>query len=229
MVNTIVRNLRRGNMQGKLFELAKVYFAKSLPISEFPEERATLAIGMWGTYNFFDIKGICESVASNFNTTFEYERCEKPFLHPGITAQISCEGEPVGYVGMLAPTVAKELALDRAVYVAELDYEKVKAHSKEFKYSPLSKFPEVTRDLALVCDENITCGTLQKEIFNACKYVTDVKLFDVYIGAQVGEHKKSMAFTVTFTPKDEPIEDKVDGYVKKILNNLKFKLNVTLR
>jgi phenylalanyl-tRNA synthetase beta chain len=80
-----------------------------------------------------------------------------------------------------------------------------------------------------VCDESITCGELQKEIFNACKYVSDVTLFDVYVGAQVGENKKSMAFTVTFTPKDEPIEDKIDGYVKKILNNLKFKLNVTLR
>ena len=59
--------------------------------------------------------------------------------------------------------------------------------------------------------------------------MTDVRLFDVYIGEQIEKGKKSMAFKVTFTPKDEPIEERVDGFVKKILNNLKFKLNIVLR
>ncbi len=85
------------------------------------------------------------------------------------------------------------------------------------------------RDLALVCGREITCGEIEKEIFSACKYVSEVKLFDVYYGAQIGENKKSMAFSITFSPKDEPIEDKVDGFIKKILNNLKYKLDVTLR
>ncbi len=229
MVNTVVRNLRRGNLDGKLFELAKIYLPKELPLKDFPEERETLCIGMWGKYNFYDLKGITECVASSLNTKFEYESAEKPFLHPGITAKILCEGEEIGYLGRLAPTVADELALDRTVLIAELDYAGLKKHAKAFRYRPLPKFAEVTRDLALVCDNAVTCAEIEKEIYSACKFVSGVKLFDVYAGAQLGENKKSMAFNVTFTPKDEPIEDRIDGFVKKILNNLKFKLDVTLR
>lgn len=229
MINTVVRNLRRGNMQGKLFELAKVYLPEELPLKSFPEEKKRLCISAWGKSDFFEVKGIVECVASLLNASFEYEPAEKPFLHPGMTAKISCDGEEIGYMGVLAPTVATELAIDRAVVIAELDYEELKKHAKPFRYVPIPKFAEVTRDLALVCEQNITCGEIEKEIYAACKYVTDVSLFDIYIGAQVGQGKKSMAFNITFTPKDEPIEDKVDGFVKKILGGLKFKLGIELR
>ena len=229
MVNVIVRNLRRGNTVGKLFELSKVYLADELPVKDFPEEREKLAIGVWGKYDFFDLKGIVEAVAGALNAKFEYEPCELPFLHPGITAKVICDGVEVGYLGVLSPKVAEELALERTAYVAELDYEELKKHRKPFKYVPLSKYAEVTRDLALTCNVATTCAEIEKEIYAACKYVTDVKLFDVYIGEQIEKGKKSMAFTITFTPKDEPIENKIDGFVKKILGNLKFKLDITLR
>lgn len=229
MLNVIVRNIRRGNMEGGLFELAKIYIPKELPISSFPEEKSTLCIGMWGRYGFFELKGIIESVASSLYTQFEFLPYENSFLHPGMTAQILCDGTHIGYMGVLAPTVANDLSLDKPVTLCEIDYDELKKHAKEFKYSPLPKFAEVSRDLALVCSENLTCGEITKEICSACKYVSDVKLFDVYIGSQLGKDKKSLAFTVTFTPKDEPIEDKIDGYVKKILNNLKYKLDVSLR
>ncbi len=229
MINTVVRNLRRGNMQGKLFELAKVYLPEELPLKNFPKERKRLCISAWGKSDFFEVKGVVECVASLINASFEFEPAEKSFLHPGMTAKISCDGEEIGYMGVLAPTVATELAIDRAVVIAELDYEELKKHAQPFRYVPVPKFAEVTRDLALVCERNITCGEIEKEIYAACKYVTDVSLFDIYIGAQVGNGKKSMAFNITFTPKDEPIEDKVDGFVKKILNNLKFKLGIELR
>ncbi len=229
MLNVIVRNLRRGNMEGRLFELAKVYIPHEIPVKTFPEEKSRLCVGVWGKYDFFDIKGITECVAASLNISFSYEPAVKPFLHPGKTAKIICGGEEIGYAGVLAPTVAAELALDREVVIAELDYEKLAKLAKPFKYSPLPKFAEVTRDLALVCAKDITCGQITDEIYAACKYVTSVNLFDVYAGAQLGTGKKSMAFNVTFTPKDEPIEDKIDGFVKKILSNLKFKLDVTLR
>lgn len=229
MVNVIVRNLRRGNTVGKLFELSKVYLADELPVNDFPEERDKLSIGVWGKYDFFDLKGIVESVAGALNVKFEYKPCELPFLHPGITAKVVCEGVDVGYLGVISPKVAEELALERTVYVAELDYEELKNHRKPFKYVPLSKYAEVTRDLALTCNVATTCAEIEKEIYAACKYVSNVKLFDVYIGEQIETGKKSMAFTVTFTPKDEPIENKIDGFVKKILANLKFKLDITLR
>ncbi len=229
VLQVIVRNLRRGNLEGKVYELAKTYIAGNLPITNFPEERAALAIGIWGKHDFFDLKGITEKTAAVLNVKFEYVSAKRDFLHPGITAEIFCEDKYVGYLGMLSPEIAAELSLERDVFIAELDYEELKKHAKPFKYSPIPKFPVETRDLALVCGKNVTCGDLEKVIYGACKYVTDVKLFDVYEGGQIGKDKKSMAFTITFTPADEDISERVDGFVKKILGNLKFHLGAELR
>jgi phenylalanyl-tRNA synthetase beta chain len=230
MLNTIVRNLRRGNTEGKLFEIAKIYIADELPLKTFPKERDTLCLGIFGNYGFFALKGIIENLADSLHTRFEYAPSTKPFLHPGMCADIICDGETIGYLGMVDPTIEEELAMEKKAFIAEIDYEAMMAHAQPFKYKPLSKHPEIKRDLALVADRNITCAQIQREIFGACKYVTEANLFDVYEGNQIDEGKKSMAFTVTFTPKDEPItQENVDSYVKKILNSLKFKLNITLR
>lgn len=230
MVNTIVRNLRRGNTDGKLFEIANIYISDEQHPTTFPEEKKILCIGLFGNDNFFDIKGIVEGVAESFNTKFTYGESTRPYLHPGITAKICCDGEEIGYVGRLDPLICEELAMEKKAFIAEIDYEKLLTHAKAFKFRPLPKFPEAVRDLALVSDIGVTCADVEREIFSACKYVTDVKLFDIYIGKQIAEGKKSMAFTVTFTPADEAFTpERIDGFVKKILNNLKFKLNVELR
>jgi phenylalanyl-tRNA synthetase beta chain len=230
MLSTIVRNLRRGNTDGKLFEIAKIYIPNELPITNFPEEREMLCIGAFGNYDFFDLKGIIEGLSDSLHIKLEYVPSTKSFLHPGICASIVCDGEEVGYLGMIDPTIADELAMERKAFIAEIDYEALIGKAKPFKYQPLSKFPEIERDLALIADSNITCAQIEKEILSACKYVTKVHLFDVYEGNQIESGKKSMAYTVTFTPKEEAIsQENVDSYVKKILNNLKFKLNVTLR
>lgn len=230
MLSVAVRNLRRGNMEGKLFELAKIYIPRELPIKNFPQEKLMLSLGMWGSkYDFFDLKGAFERVAEFFNLKFTYEPAEKPYLHPGVTAKVLCDGEEVGYLGLLSPEIYRELALERAVHLGELDYEKVASLAKPFKYKPLPKFPEITRDIALNCGADISCAQIEKEIYAACKYVSDVHLFDVYRGEQVGSGKKSMAFTITFTPADEPLDERVDGFIKKILSNLKFKLDITQR
>ena len=230
MVNTMLRNLKRGNYEGGEFEFAKVYIPESVPINNFPEERMKLCIGLWGSANFFDMKGITENIADSLNVKFEYVSGQSPYLHPGINADILCDGEKVGYVGAVDPAILESIAAERPMVIAELDYELLKKHARPFKYIPLPKYPEAQRDLALISDREITCGQIEREIYSACKYVTDVKLFDVYIGNQIESGKKSMAFTVTFTPKDEALSgEKVDGFIKKILSNLKFKLGITLR
>lgn len=230
MVNVIVRNLRRGNTDGKLFELAKIYLPRKLPLEDLPEERQMLCAGLFGGYTFFDIKGVLEDLADSLNVKFDYAPATRPYLHPGICAEVSCDGVSLGYVGRLDPKICEELAMEKKAFIAELDYDKLKGLAKPFKYSPLSKFPEAVRDLALVADLNLTCGEVEKEIYSACKYVTEVKLFDIYVGRQVDEGKKSMAFNITFTPKDEAFTpERVDGFVKKILGNLKHNLNIDLR
>ncbi|MDE7083857.1 MAG: phenylalanine--tRNA ligase subunit beta, partial [Clostridia bacterium] len=230
MVNTIVRNLRRGNTEGKFFELAKIYIPKELPLTDLPEERETLCIGTFGNGTFFDIKGILEDIANSLNIKFGYAPARRPFLHQGICAEVSCGDKVLGYVGRLDPKICEELAMEKKAFIAELDYGVLKTLAKPFKYVPLPKHPEAVRDLALVADSGVTCNQIENCIYSACKYVTDVKLFDIYAGRQVGEGKKSMAFTVTFTPKDEAFTpEKIDGFVKKILGNLKHNLSVELR
>ena len=230
MLHTIVRNLRRGNMDGRLFEIAKVYLPDSLPPTSFPEERKKLCIGLFGNCDFFDLKGVIEAVADSIRAKFEFVPSTRSFLHPGVCADIVCDDKVIGYAGRLDPAISDGLALERKAFIAELDYETLMSCERPFRYRPLPAFPEVTRDLALVADMDVTCGQIEKAIYAASRYVTDVKLFDIYLGEQIGRDKKSMAFTVTFTPADEAITpEKCDGYVKKILNSLSRSLNVTLR
>jgi len=94
----------------------------------------------------------------------------------------------------------------------------------------LSPWPAVIRDLALTVDEERTCGEMMSEIARACKQVTDVELFDIYRGAQIGEGKKSMAFKIRFESDEHALQpEEVDKYIKKILGNLKFKLGAEIR
>ena len=101
------------------------------------------------------------------------------------------------------------------------------------KFVNLPKFPAVRRDLALIVDEKLTCAEVEAVLLRACKYVTEAKLFDVYRGGQVPAGKKSMAFTLTFTPAADAEKaftpETLDGFVKKILADLKFRLGIELR
>ncbi len=232
MLNTIVRNLRRENNNGRLFELAKTYNTVELPLKDLPNEDRTLCIGLFGNNeDFFTMKGIIECIAFMFNLKFEYERINKPFLHPGKTVAVKLGNTQVGYFGELAPDIAEELAVDKNVILAELNFEELaKVIKNRYKFSPLPKFSEVKRDLALVVDESMTCGEIISVIKASAKTISSVELFDVYRGEKLGKDKKSMAFTITFKPNEQAFTpENIDNYVNKILKNLKEKLNITLR
>ena len=118
-----------------------------------------------------------------------------------------------------------------AGYIMEINLEKLtKCYGNVPKFTPLPKFAEEKRDLALVMSKEITCGEVEACIKDSCAYVTDVKLFDVYEGKPIPDDKKSMAFTVVFTPKDEEFTaTSVDGFVETILKKLNKKLEIELR
>ena len=192
-------------------------------------------LGIWGGKNdFFDMKGAVERLAEIFHLSFSYERAQEPYLHPGVSAKVILDGVVVGYIGELDPAIALSLGLDKKVYLGEMDLKAIEGTMDDaIRYKNLPKFPAVKRDLALLVDEKFTCADVEEVLMHSCKYVTEAKLFDVYRGGQVPEGKKSMAFTLTFTP-DASVEkaftpETLDGYVKKILNNLKFKLGIELR
>ena len=232
MLGSLVRNIRRGNEGARLYELANIYLAESLPLASLPEERKTVSVGLYGPgEDFYSAKGAFEAVAAAFGLHFAYRSAQRPFLHPGKTAGVFLGEECVGYLGELAPDIAEELSLETEVYIGELDYAKIAARGKTgIEYRPLPKFPEVRRDLALVAEEGMACAQVESAIRESCKYVTDVRLFDIYRGEQIGEGKKSMAFSLTFTPREKAISpEDADGYVKRILKSLHEKLAIELR
>lgn len=231
MLENIIRNIRRGNEDGKLFEIANVYLPASLPLTERPQERRRLILGAWGNVDFYDVKGALEELCERFNVKLVYRSGSLPFLHPGITAKLYFGQKEVGYLGELAPDLAAEQAIEKKVYLAELDYELLtQKFDSAIRFTNLPKFPAVQRDLALVAEESLTCAEIEEVILHSCKAVTEAKLFDVYRSPVIGINKKSMAFSLTFLPEDKPLSSEdVDKFVRKILNNLKFKLNVELR
>lgn len=232
MLDAAVRNVRRGNEQGRLYELANIYLAKQQPLTELPEERRTLGIAVWGgAEDFYTAKGAFEALAAELGVQFAYTAAERPYLHPGKCAAVLLGGQPVGVLGELAPDLAEELSVEVPVYLGELDYAAVAAQADAaVHYTPLPKFPEVKRDLALLADEGVTCAEAEAVIRESCKFVTNVRLFDVYRGAQVGEGKKSMAFSVTFTPREKAIApEDADGYIRRIVKALGEKLGLSQR
>ena len=235
MLGNAVRNIRRGNDEGREFEIANIYLPRNTAASEQPEERKHLVFAIWGAKcDFFDIKGTVEALAETFHLPLTYERAQKPYLHPGVSASVLLGKTVVGEIGELDPAIALSLGLDKKVYLGELD---LCALSEEMddgiRYTNLPKFPAMQRDLALIVDEKLTCGEIEEVLLHSCKYLTKATLFDVYRGGQLPEGKKSMAFTLTFTPDAQAEKaftpENLDGFVKKILGNLKFKLGIELR
>ncbi len=232
MINAVVRNQKKGNLEGRLFEVAKKFIPKDLPLTEYPDERQTLCVALFGAKeDFFTMKGMAEKVAEVLHVKFTYANTQNTFLHPFQTASISCEGMEIGYFGKLAYDIADECDLRIPVYLMEIDLESLSQYyGKKAMFTPLPKFPEEQRDLAIVVDKTVTCGEIEDTMKEACKYITNIKLFDIYEGAQIGEDKKSMAFTVLFTPKDEAFTaESVDGFVKKILKQMNKKFGAELR
>ncbi len=238
MFHVIVENLKRGNAAGRLFEISNVYHAKSLPLTELPEEKLVLSLGMFGdTEDFFTMKGAIEGIARHFDLKFSYIRKEVPYLHPGITAAILCGGEEVGFFGKLSNEIVSELDIakgerkNQKIFLAEIDYPALMSHvEKNFKYQPLPAYPTVKRDLAFVVQEEITCGEIEGLIYDTCHSASNVELFDVFRGEKLGAGLKSMAFSVTFSNREKELSgEQVDGFVRKILKKLKNELGAELR
>ena len=232
MLYAISRNQKKGILEGRIFELGNIFIPKELPLTEYPDERETLCVGIFGeNESFFTLKGLAELVAETLNITFSYAPAKKTFLHPYQTAEVICEGETVGYLGKLSYEIQDELDMRVPAYVMELDLRVLsKWYGKERKFVPLPKFAEEKRDLAFVVDKHVTCEQMVNGIKEACDYVTEVTLFDVYEGIQLPMNKKSMAFSVVFTPREEELNAKVmEGLMEQILTQMKEKLDATLR
>ncbi len=232
IIQIMVKNFKNGNAAGRFFELANVYIPDTLPLEKLPHEQKTIVIGAYGEgEDFFRVRGIVDGLADAFGLAFAYRKAEKSFLHPGITAEILLDGDVIGYIGKLSYEVCEEISLAADAFVAEINYELLQTHfSSTMKYAPLPKSPDVVRDFAFVCDEGISCGEIEETMRKACKYIISTRLFDIFRGKQLGDGKKSMAYTVTFRAQDKPFTDEdVTRMTDKILKTLERELGITLR
>jgi len=228
-------NITRKNYQGRLFELAKVYNPKELPLTTLPEENEVLALTVFGeNEDYFTLKGIIEGILDNFcnGEKIEYVRSNKKFLHPTRSADIIVNGNVIGYLGQIHPNILNQLDADKPVYGAEIYYTQLeKLFNTKIVVKAISKFPIVERDLAVIIDNNVACADIINVIKKAGgNYLESVKLFDIYQGTQVGQGKKSMAFSLVFVAEDKTLNvEEVDSIIKKILKSLNYQLGAELR
>ena len=233
MMDILSRNNAYHNKAVKLYEIAKVY----LPVEgqALPEEPKMLLLGTYGANEtFFTLKGELEAVFAGMRlkkASYEADK-NNPSYHPGRCAKVSIDGMEVGVIGQVHPVVAKNYGIDVDVYCAEINFTKLlSCQLPDATYTPLPKYPSVTRDLSLICDEAVTVAQIENVITAAAgKLLRNVKLFDIYRGVGVPEGKKSMAFSLELRADDRTLTDSdSEGVVTKVLAALKEKLDATLR
>ena len=233
MLDILSRNNAYHNKSVKLYELAKIY----LPVEgeDLPREPKMLVLGTYGAgETFFTLKGELEAVLNGMHMPKATYTADKnnPSYHPGRCAQVSVNGEVVGVMGQVHPAVAKNYGIDAEVYCAEIDFTKLcTMQLPEATYVPLPKYPTVSRDLSILCDEAVTVAEVENVISaSAGKLLRDVKLFDIYRGTGVPEGKKSLAFSLQLRADDRTLTDTdSEAVVTKVLAALKEKLNAELR
>lgn len=233
MLTSLATNYNRRNKAARLYELGNIYIPKALPLTELPEEKMRLTLGMYGEGDFFDLKGVVEELLEKLGVNgAECEPCNDIcFLHPGRQARIMKGKLDLGFLGQVHPEVGDNYNIKTDAYVAVLNMEVLTMISTfDRKYEGIAKFPASTRDLSMVMDKSLFVGQIEHVIAkNAGKILESCELFDVYEGEQVGEGKKSVAFSLIFRAKDRNLESaEVDKAVEKVLSALKD-LGIELR
>ena len=233
MLEILSRNNAYHNKAAKLYEVAKVY----LPVEgqPLPQEPKMLVFGSYGEKEtFFKLKGEIEALFAGLRMKKASYTAEKnnPSYHPGRCASISIDGEVIGVMGQVHPLVAKNYGIDSEVYCAELNFTKMLGlRLPDPTFTALPKYPAVSRDLALICSEDITVAQVEEVISaSAGKLLRKIQLFDIYRGVGVPEGKKSMAFSLQLRADDRTLTDSdSEAVVNNVLAAVKDQLNATLR
>jgi len=233
MLTSISKNFNRFITEGGLFEVANIY--SKAENDEVSVQKSQLTIGLYGEkYDFYTLKGIVESLFDVLGIkNMEYMReSELNEFHPGCTAKIICNNIIIGTIGKIHPSICENFIIPRESFCGIIDVENLaKLSSLDRKYKQLPKYPAVTRDLAMVTDENIPVGEIEKLIkARGGKILEDVKLFDIYRGKQVGEGRKSVAYSIVFRADDRTLQDsEVNKSMDRILESLQQEYQAELR
>lgn len=231
MLETLSLNYKNRNAAVALYEIGKEY----LPTApdKLPEEPDRLTIGMYGDdADFFTLKGMVETIletAGLHDCTYKACGTDAPFdeicaLHPGRSAVIYAGETPIGYLGEVHPTVQKNYEIGTRTYVAKLLIDEMQPLAQtEITYQPLPKFPAITRDLSLVCADEVPVGDLQAAMKKAVGNILEqITLFDVYKGEQIAAGMKSVSFSIRMRSHEGTLTDEqADAAMKRVLKALK--------
>ncbi|MDR1700041.1 MAG: phenylalanine--tRNA ligase subunit beta, partial [Lachnoclostridium sp.] len=207
MLTSLATNYNRRNQKVRLYEMARVYLPKSLPLTELPDERLQLTLGMYQAGDFFDIKGVTETVLDQLGITEipEYDpSCNRPYLHPGRKADIKIGKNVIGFVGEVHPDVCENYDIGTKAYIAVMDVKELTDRADFSKrFQGLAKYPAITRDISLVMNKEISAGSIEQIIReNGGKLLEAYSLFDIYEGEQLNPDEKSLAYTIRFRAPD---------------------------
>ena len=234
MLSSLSTNYNRRNKNVRLYEMGNIYIAKSLPITDYADERMQFTLGFYGDGDFYTMKGVIEEFldALGMNGKRVYDpKSEKPFLHPGRQAKVTYEGKEIGYLGEVHPEVCDAYSIGTRAYIAVIDIPSVLEFATfDRKYKGIAKFPAVSRDLSMVVPKAVSAGQIEDMIRQrGGKIMESCELFDIYEGDQVKEGCKSIAYSITFRADDRTLtDDDITGAMKKILNGLES-LGIELR
>ena len=233
ILTSLGTNYARRNDNVRLFDLGKIYLPKSLPLTDYCDERPQLTLGFYGEGDFFVMKGVVEDFlkAAGLKDKASFAKSAHPFLHPGRQADVSYDGTTLGYLGEVHPEVAKAYGIGTRVYLAVVDLPALSPYvSFAHHFAGIAKFPAMTRDISMVVPKQVTAGEIEAVIAQrGGKILESCSLFDLYEGAQIRPGFKSMAYTLTFRNKERTLEtEEVDKAMKKVLNGLQD-LGIELR
>ena len=236
MLNTAAYNQARQADSVKIFEIGKVFLPKALPLTELPEEKLVLCAVLAGRrsslnwtetkddVDFYDMKGVVEGLLEELQQTdVKYVPVAQPYLHPGKSCAVECDGKTIGWFGELHPTAAENFGLNGHVCVLELEVAPlVEAATKVPQFTHLPKYPSMSRDIAVVVPQAVAMEELEAVIrANAGELLKLVKVFDVYTGKQVEAGYKSMAFNLTFQAADRTLTDEeIDAIIKNVVEKV---------
>ena len=232
MLEIIARNHSYRNKSARLYELGKIYLPREDGLADEPKYRS---LGAYGDgVDFFSFKGSIETLLHELRITdVKYVACtDNDSYHPGRCAKVYAGETYLGVFGQIHPLVAANYGMDTEVYTAELSFDAMYEKRGDIPvYQPLPKFPAVTRDIAVVCDEAVTVGALEESIRRGAKgLLKDVSLFDIYRGPGVAGGKKSVAFNLVLRADDRSLTgEEADEDVQSILAALKADHDAVLR
>ena len=226
MLSSLAINYNRRNKNVRLYEIANVYIPRELPLSELPDERTHLTLGMYGEGDFFTMKGVVQAVLNKLglNEMAEYKPCtDRKYLHPGRQADVIYKGQMVAYIGEVHPSVQKNFEIGERVYIAVIDMKTaVEMSEPVIKYHGVPKFPAITRDISLTMKHEVTAGEVEAIIrTKGGKLLESYELFDIYEGSQILKGYKSLAYKIVFRAADRTLTDDEAGKVMdKIISSL---------